>query len=343
MRLPRRRRPLSAGRIRRQRARSQPALPRPRARSSSCASDCNCAASSTSRPASARCTFTTTPACFTAKHLLDALRRAASGASRRSTTSTCPPASSICRCPGTTPPPSSPSSKYMQSVRPDAPWCPSNIEFIRRINGLDSIDDVQRIVFDAAISCSASATSISARRSRRRSIRAIGWSPRSTTRRAPGRLKTPSASAARICASTAWKDRAAISSSAAPCRCGTRTERTADFEPGKPWLLRFFDQIRFYPVSAGGTARDARRVSARDATVCASRAGVSGSATITPSSRSIERECRCSSNSRQQAAFEAERERWARRPRTRTSKRPSASHSRRHDAVPEGCRRCILP
>ena len=35
--------------------------------------------------------------------------------------------------------------KYMQSVRPDAPWCPSNIEFIRRINGLNSIDDVHRI------------------------------------------------------------------------------------------------------------------------------------------------------------------------------------------------------
>ena len=32
-------------------------------------------------------------------------------------------------------------AKYMQSVRPDAPWCPSNIEFIRRINGLDSIDE----------------------------------------------------------------------------------------------------------------------------------------------------------------------------------------------------------
>jgi urea carboxylase len=26
--------------------------------------------------------------------------------------------------------------KYMQSVRADAPWCPSNIEFIRRMNGL---------------------------------------------------------------------------------------------------------------------------------------------------------------------------------------------------------------
>ncbi|MFN9754398.1 MAG: 5-oxoprolinase/urea amidolyase family protein, partial [bacterium] len=40
--------------------------------------------------------------------------------------------------------------KYMQSVRPDAPWCPSNIEFIRRINGLDSVEDVKRIVFDAS-------------------------------------------------------------------------------------------------------------------------------------------------------------------------------------------------
>ncbi len=39
--------------------------------------------------------------------------------------------------------------KYMQSVRADAPWCPSNIEFIRRINGLSSVEDVRRIVFDA--------------------------------------------------------------------------------------------------------------------------------------------------------------------------------------------------
>ncbi len=40
--------------------------------------------------------------------------------------------------------------KYQELVRPDAPWCPSNIEFIRRINGLDSEDDVKRIVFDAS-------------------------------------------------------------------------------------------------------------------------------------------------------------------------------------------------
>lgn len=40
--------------------------------------------------------------------------------------------------------------KYMTTVRKDAPWCPSNLEFIRRINDLDSIDAVKRIVFDAS-------------------------------------------------------------------------------------------------------------------------------------------------------------------------------------------------
>ena len=39
--------------------------------------------------------------------------------------------------------------KYMQSVRKDAPWCPSNIEFIRRINGLDDEEAVKKIVFGA--------------------------------------------------------------------------------------------------------------------------------------------------------------------------------------------------
>jgi urea carboxylase len=38
---------------------------------------------------------------------------------------------------------------YERSVRADAPWCPSNLEFIRRINGLDDIDAVKDIVFAA--------------------------------------------------------------------------------------------------------------------------------------------------------------------------------------------------
>ena len=40
--------------------------------------------------------------------------------------------------------------RYQQTVRPNAPWCPSNPEFIRRINGLDSLEDVKSIVFDAS-------------------------------------------------------------------------------------------------------------------------------------------------------------------------------------------------
>lgn len=39
--------------------------------------------------------------------------------------------------------------KYVQSVRSDAPWCPDNIEFIRRINGLPDRQAVKDIVFGA--------------------------------------------------------------------------------------------------------------------------------------------------------------------------------------------------
>lgn len=39
--------------------------------------------------------------------------------------------------------------RYTNGVRSDAPWSPSNIDFIRRINGLDSVDDVLNTVFDA--------------------------------------------------------------------------------------------------------------------------------------------------------------------------------------------------
>ncbi len=39
--------------------------------------------------------------------------------------------------------------RYMKGVNPDAPWCPSNIEFIRRINGLESREQVKEIVYSA--------------------------------------------------------------------------------------------------------------------------------------------------------------------------------------------------
>jgi urea carboxylase len=39
--------------------------------------------------------------------------------------------------------------RYMHGVRSDAPWTPWNIEFIRRINGLATPEDVREIVFNA--------------------------------------------------------------------------------------------------------------------------------------------------------------------------------------------------
>ena len=41
-------------------------------------------------------------------------------------------------------------ARYRQSVRDTAPWLPSNTEFMRRINGLDSIDQVKKIIFDTS-------------------------------------------------------------------------------------------------------------------------------------------------------------------------------------------------
>jgi urea carboxylase len=40
--------------------------------------------------------------------------------------------------------------RYTAGVRDDAPWAPWNIEFIRRINGLASVEEVHRTVFDAS-------------------------------------------------------------------------------------------------------------------------------------------------------------------------------------------------
>ena len=65
--------------------------------------------------------------------------------------------------------------KYMTTVRKDAPWCPSNLEFIRRINDLPNLDEVQRTVFDASYLVMGLAMSTSAHRSPPRSILGIAW------------------------------------------------------------------------------------------------------------------------------------------------------------------------
>jgi urea carboxylase len=135
--------------------------------------------------------------------------------------------------------------KYMQSVRPDAPWCPSNIEFIRRINGLASVDDVYRIVFDASYL-----------------VLGLGdvylGAPVATPLDPRHRLVTTKYNPART-----WTAENSVGIGGAYlCVYGMEgpggyqfVGRTVQMwntwgKEKEPWLLRFFDQIRFYPVEA---------------------------------------------------------------------------------------------
>jgi urea carboxylase len=140
--------------------------------------------------------------------------------------------------------------KYMQSVRPDAPWCPSNIEFIRRINGLDSIEQVRDILFSASYLVlglgdvylgAPVATPLDPRH------RLV------TTKYNPARTWTPENAVgiggAYLCI-YGMEGPGGYQFVGRTVQVWNRFKQTADFPSGKPWLLRFFDQIRFYPVSA---------------------------------------------------------------------------------------------
>src|SRR4029077_6404539 len=140
--------------------------------------------------------------------------------------------------------------KYMQGVRPDAPWCPSNIEFIRRINGLGSIDDVHRIVFGASYLVlglgdvylgAPVATPVDPRH------RLV------TTKYNPARTWTPENAVgiggAYLCV-YGMEGPGGYQFVGRTIQMWNTWKSTPAFEPGTPWLLRFFDQIRFYPVSA---------------------------------------------------------------------------------------------
>lgn len=139
--------------------------------------------------------------------------------------------------------------KYMAGVRKDAPWCPSNIEFIRRINGLESVDDVLRIVFEASYLVlglgdvylgAPVATPLDPRH------RLV------TTKYNPARTWTPENAVgiggAYLCV-YGMEGPGGYQLVGRTLQMWNRWRQTAVFTDGKPWLLRFFDQIRFFPVS----------------------------------------------------------------------------------------------
>ena len=197
--------------------------------------------------------------------------------------------------------------RYMQSVRPDAPWCPSNIEFIRRINGLDSIDEVKKIVFDASYLVlglgdvylgAPVATPLDPRH------RLV------TTKYNPARTWTPENAVgiggAYLCV-YGMEGPGGYQFVGRTIQMWNRFRTTKEFT--KPWLLRFFDQIRFYPVSHDELmrmradfpyGRFSPRIEEGEFRLKDYHAFL----------ESVSDEC-AAFKTRQQKAFEEERERWA--------------------------------
>jgi urea carboxylase len=140
--------------------------------------------------------------------------------------------------------------RYTSSVRRDAPWCPSNIEFIRRINGLRSVEDVRRIVHEASYLVlglgdvylgAPVATPVDPRH------RLV------TTKYNPARTWTPENAVgiggAYLCV-YGMEGPGGYQFVGRTLQMWNRWRQTDAFRDGRPWLLRFFDQIRFHPVSA---------------------------------------------------------------------------------------------
>ncbi len=196
--------------------------------------------------------------------------------------------------------------KYMQSVRKDAPWCPRNIEFIRRINGLDSGEEVKRIVYDASyLVMGLGDVYLSA-------PLATPVDPRHrlvTTKYNPARTWTPE-NAVGIGGSYmciyGMEGPGGYQFVGRTLQIWNRYKRTPEFQ--QPWLLRFFDQIRFYEVSEDDllAMRDAFpkggvRLDIEETTFSLARYN-----------RFLEdnRDSIQAFKQRQQAAFEAERQHW---------------------------------
>jgi urea carboxylase len=202
-------------------------------------------------------------------------------------------------------------ARYMSSVRADAPWCPDNIEFIRRINGLASADDVRRIVFDARyLVMGLGDVYLGA-------PVAVPLDPRHrlvTTKYNPARTWTPpnvvGIGGAYMCI-YGMEGPGGYQLFGRTIQVWNSYMQSPEFRDGQPWLLRFFDQIRFFSVTPAELTewrRDfpcGRRTLDIETEIFRVRDYQRFLEENRPAIESFQ--------SRRQAAFETEREDWARR------------------------------
>ncbi|GAB2997878.1 5-oxoprolinase/urea amidolyase family protein [Amycolatopsis acidiphila] len=195
-------------------------------------------------------------------------------------------------------------TRYARSVRPDAPWCPDNVEFIRRINDLPERDDVFRLVQEATyLVIGLGDVYLGA-------PVALPIDPRHrlvTTKYDPARTWTP--------------QNAVGIGGVYLCVYGMegpggyqlvgRTVPVWRHVPGSaepPWLLRQFDRLRFVPVTAEELADRRADVKAGRRTLACAPATFALSEVDELEARHREEITRFRAG--RQAAFHAERERW---------------------------------
>ncbi|PHM70589.1 urea carboxylase [Xenorhabdus sp. KJ12.1] len=140
-------------------------------------------------------------------------------------------------------------NRYQSTVRSSAPWLPNNVDFIQRINGLADREAVRRILFDAsylilglgdvylgapcAVPIDPRHRLLSSKYNPARTFTAEGTVGIGGTYMCIYGMDSPGGYQLVGRTLPIWN----------------KFLKNEQFEEDKPWLLRFFDQIRFYPVT----------------------------------------------------------------------------------------------
>jgi urea carboxylase len=182
--------------------------------------------------------------------------------------------------------------RYAASVRPDAPWCPDNVEFIRRVNALTERDEVVGLG-DVYLGAPV----------------AVPIDPRHrlvTTKYNPARTWTPENAVGiggiYLCVygMEGPGGYQLVGRTVPVWRLSGRDEQ--------PWLLRQFDRIRFRPVSADELAREREDIKQGRADLAATPTTFSLAEVRALEQAAGDEIARV--RSRRREAFDAERKRW---------------------------------
>ena len=140
-------------------------------------------------------------------------------------------------------------TRYRETVRGNAPWLPNNVDFIQRINGLESRDEVSDIIFNASYMVLGLGDVYLG------APCAVPVDPRHrllTSKYNPARTFTAEGT---VGIGGVYMCIYGMDSPGGYQLVGrtlpiwNKFLKNPVFAPGEPWLLRFFDQVRFYPVS----------------------------------------------------------------------------------------------